>query len=102
MDCRHGSPLQNSHLAHLVCELFVRLQAVQRTSDTSFHLPLSQAELADVLGISTVHMNRMMSALRKIGVITWANHIITILDWEKLQRITEFDPTYLSLRREPR
>ena len=68
----------------------------------SFHLPVSQAELADVLGLSVVHMNRVISALRNSGVISWANHTVTILDWHKLQQIAEFDPTYLSMKREPR
>ena len=91
-----------SHLAHLFCELFVRLQVVKRTNGMSFHLPVSQAELADVLGLSVVHMNRVISALRNSGVIAWANHTVTILDWQKLQQIAEFDPTYLSMTREPR
>lgn len=91
-----------SHLAHLLCELFVRLQVVKRTNGMSFHLPVSQAELADVLGLSVVHMNRVISALRNSGVISWANHTVTILDWHKLQQIAEFDPTYLSMEREPR
>lgn len=91
-----------SHLAHLLCELFVRLQVVKRTNGMNFHLPVSQAELADVLGLSVVHMNRVISALRNSGVISWANHTVTILDWHKLQQIAEFDPTYLSMEREPR
>jgi hypothetical protein len=47
-------------------------------------------------------MNRVISALRNSGVIAWANHTVTILDWQKLQQIAEFDPTYLSMTREPR
>ncbi|WP_095202038.1 Crp/Fnr family transcriptional regulator [Mesorhizobium carmichaelinearum] len=91
-----------SHLAHLVCELFVRLQVVKHTTDMSFHLPLSQAELADVLGLSIVHMNRVIGALRQSGVVTWSNYTVTILDWHRLQEVAEFDPTYLSMMREPR
>ncbi|PDQ18362.1 Crp/Fnr family transcriptional regulator [Mesorhizobium sanjuanii] len=91
-----------SHLAHLICELFIRLQVVKRTAGMSFLLPLSQAELADVLGLSVVHMNRVIGTLRKIGVIGWANHKVTILDWQRLVEIAEFDPTYLSMNREPR
>ena len=52
-----GRRSKTSHLAHLVCELFVRLQVVNRTNGMNFHLPLSQVELADVLGLSVVHMN---------------------------------------------
>jgi CRP-like cAMP-binding protein len=97
-----GRRSKTSHLAHLVCELFVRLQVVKQTSGMSFRLPLSQAELADVLGLSIVHMNRVIGALRRLGVIGWANHMVTILDWQRLVEIAEFDPTYLSMNREPR
>jgi CRP-like cAMP-binding protein len=97
-----GRRSKTSHLAHLVCELFVRLQVVKQTNGMSFRLPLSQAELADVLGLSVVHMNRVIGALRRVGVIGWANHMVTILDWQRLVEIAEFDPTYLSMNREPR
>ncbi|MBW8908976.1 MAG: Crp/Fnr family transcriptional regulator [Mesorhizobium sp.] len=97
-----GRRSKTSHLAHLICELFVRLQVVKKTSDMSFHLPLSQAELADVLGLSVVHMNRVIGTLRRMDVISWASHRITILDWQRLVQIAEFDPTYLSMNREPR
>jgi len=97
-----GRRSKTSHLAHLICELFVRLQVVKKTRDMSFHLPLSQAELADVLGLSVVHMNRVIGTLRRMNVVNWTNHMITILDWQRLIVIAEFDPTYLSMTREPR
>ncbi|WP_117191137.1 Crp/Fnr family transcriptional regulator [Rhizobium terrae] len=91
-----------SHLAHIICELYVRLTAVRRTHERSFYLPLSQGEMADVLGLSLVHMNRVIQALRREGLISWINQTITVLDWEGLVEMAEFDPTYLSLRVEPR
>ncbi|TIQ26781.1 MAG: Crp/Fnr family transcriptional regulator [Mesorhizobium sp.] len=97
-----GRRSKTSHLAHLICELFVRLQVVRKTRDMSFHLRLSQAELADVLGLSVVHMNRVIATLRRMDVINWTNHTVTILDWQRLVDVAEFDPTYLSMRNEPR
>ncbi|RRH94976.1 Crp/Fnr family transcriptional regulator [Mesorhizobium tamadayense] len=97
-----GRRSKTSHLAHLICELFVRLQVVKKTRGMSFNLPLSQAELADVLGLSVVHMNRVIGALRRMNVIGWVNHTVTILDWNRLVAIAEFDPTYLSMSNEPR
>ncbi|MBZ9995206.1 Crp/Fnr family transcriptional regulator [Mesorhizobium sp. BH1-1-4] len=97
-----GRRSKTAHLAHLLCELFVRLQVVKHTRGMTFRLPLSQAELADVLGLSVVHMNRVIGALRNLGAIGWTSHMVTILDWERLMTIAEFDPTYLSMRREPR
>jgi hypothetical protein len=90
------------HLAHLFCDVFVMVQVVKKTRDMGFHLPLSQAQLADVLGLSVVHMNRVIGTLRRQNVISWTGHMITILDWERLVTIAEFDPTYLSMAHEPR
>ncbi|WP_105438215.1 Crp/Fnr family transcriptional regulator [Neorhizobium sp. T25_13] len=91
-----------SHLAHILCELYVRLDVVRRTNGWSFYLPLSQGEMADVLGLSLVHMNRVIQTLRRERLISWSNQTITILDWERLKDVAEFDPTYLSLSVEPR
>jgi CRP-like cAMP-binding protein len=90
------------HAAHLFCEMFLRLQAVGLTEDDSFKLPLTQAELGDTLGLSTVHVNRVIQELRAEGLITWRGETVVITDWPRLQQIAEFDPTFLSLGREPR
>ena len=97
-----GRRSKASHLAHIICELFVRLRCVHKTNGWSFYFPLSQGEMADVLGLSLVHMNRVIQTLRRHGLISWASQTITILDWEKLKDVAEFDPTYLSLSAEPR
>lgn len=97
-----GRRSKTSHLAHILCELYVRLEVVRRTDGWAFHLPLSQGEMADVLGLSLVHMNRVIQTLRRERLISWSNQTITILDWERLQEVAEFDPTYLSLFVEPR
>ena len=89
------------HLAHLVCELYLRLQAVGQTGDLTFDLPLTQAVLGDALGLSTVHVSRLISELRGEGVINWSNGQIDILDWRRLAEIAEFDPTYLRLQSDP-
>ena len=89
------------HLAHLVCELYLRLQAVGQTGDLSFDLPLTQNVLGDALGLSTVHVSRLISELRAEGVVQWSGGRIDILDWRRLAEIAEFDPTYLRLQSEP-
>ena len=63
---------------------------------------VGQAEMADVLGLSVVHMNRVIQSLRREDLISWTHHTISILDWVRLQEVAEFDPTYLSMVREPR
>jgi CRP-like cAMP-binding protein len=90
------------HTAHLLCELFARVRAVGLVTDDSFELPLTQAEMGDSLGLSTVHVNRVLQELRKEGVITWRGETLVVKDWPRLQQIAEFDPTFLSLEVEPR
>ncbi len=91
-----------ARLAHLICELYRRLEVVGLVRDGGFDLPLTQAELADVLGLSTVHVNRVVQTLRQQGMIAWPGRVLTVLDWDRLQAYAEFDPTYLHLDREPR
>jgi CRP-like cAMP-binding protein len=91
-----------ARLAHLICELFTRFQAVGKADGLSFSLPLTQAQMGDVLGISSVHMNRTLQELRREGLISWQGQAVTIKDWQHLKSLAEFDPAYLSLEREPR
>jgi CRP-like cAMP-binding protein len=91
-----------ARLAHLICELFMRLQAVGKADGLRFSLPLTQAQTGDVLGISAVHLNRTLQELRREGLISWQGQAVAIKDWQRLQALAEFDPAYLSLEREPR
>lgn len=90
------------HMAHFLCEMFLRLQVVGQVNDLSFRLPLTQIELGDILGLSSVHVNRTIQDLRARALVHWQDQVVTILDWDKLRQTAEFDPTYLSLQREPR
>ncbi|MCB5204073.1 Crp/Fnr family transcriptional regulator [Neorhizobium sp. T786] len=97
-----GRRSKSSHLAHILCELYSRLKVVDRVDGQSFAFPLSQGEMADVMGLSLVHMNRVIQTMRREGLISWVNQIITILDWDRLSSLAEFDPLYLNLWVEPR
>lgn len=97
-----GRRSKRAHIAHLICELYVRLKTVGRVDVWSFQLSLTQAELADVIGISLVHVNKTLQALKRENVFYWENRTLTIIDWERLKHIAEFDDTYLSLSVEPR
>src|SRR3954463_9506641 len=87
-------------MAHLLCELYVRLKAVGLTSGDTYEFPITQAEFGDALGLSTVHVNRTLQELRGEGLITLRNGSVTVLDWDRLREAGEFDPTYLHLRKE--
>ena len=86
-------------IAHLFCELFVRLQSIGQTQDQTIRLPITQEELGDALGLSAVHTNRSLQELRAQGLFTFEGGRLTILDWDGLRRIGEFEPGYLHFRR---
>jgi CRP-like cAMP-binding protein len=73
------------------------MQAVELVEDHAFDLPLTQAELADALGLSTVHVNRVLQSLRGQGLISLHGKSMRVLDWEELKTVGEFDPIYLHL-----
>jgi hypothetical protein len=74
----------------------LRLDAVGLSRNGSYDLPVTQMELADALGLSAVHVNRTLQALRSEGLITLQGGKVTIEDWDGLQAAGEFDATYLS------
>ncbi len=97
-----GRRSAEQHLAHLICELYVRLEAAGVASDFTFEFPVTQVQLGDVLGLSVVHVNRKLQDLRGAGLIEWRDGKVKINDFDSLANLSEFDPTYLSLRRESR
>lgn len=82
-------------LAHLVCELYVRLKVAGKARHMTFPLPLTQADLADTLGLSVVHVNRVLKILRTQRLILLEDQTLTILDWNELAQLAEFDASYL-------
>jgi len=97
-----GRRTAEQRMAHLLCELYLRLEAAGIATGNSFHLPLTQSQLADLLGLSVVHVNKKLQKLRLSGLVDWRGGIVVIRDFADLARLAEFDPTYLSLRVEPR
>jgi len=89
-----------NRMAHLLCEFWMRLRAVGLTQGHSFTLPVTQVELADAIGASTVHVNRVFQELRTNGLIRTTGAQVNIPDWEKLKEAADFDPLYLHLRQD--
>jgi CRP-like cAMP-binding protein len=87
-----------TRMAHLLCEFLARLKAVELAKDGTFDLPITQAELADCTGTSTVHVNRVLQALRAHGLIRTKGTQITIPDPDRLREAGDFDPLYLHLQ----
>ncbi len=86
-----------ARIAHLLCEFVVRMRAVGLTEDHTCNLPTTQSELADALGLTPVHVNRVLQELRGAGLISLKGSVLQVLDWEGLKQAGEFDPTYLHL-----
>jgi len=90
-----------ARMAHLFCELYVRLDVVGRTKGNRYEFPLTQRELSECLGLTVVHVNRTLQELRRKGLVEFENRHLTILDRLGLEGIAEFDPNYLYLERRP-
>jgi CRP-like cAMP-binding protein len=83
-------------MAHYLCEMYSRLNAVGLvTTAGQFDLPVTQAELGEALGLSTVHVNRTIQQLRKKGLITMGNGSVVMRDFAGLAAISSFDGQYL-------
>jgi CRP-like cAMP-binding protein len=89
-----------SRMAHVFCELIVRLRAVGLVEDHACTLPITQGEFADAIGVSTVHVNRVLQEMRANGIIELSGDRLKVPDWETLKRAGDFDPIYLHLKRE--
>jgi CRP-like cAMP-binding protein len=84
-----------ARLAHLICELSFRFRAAGVADEDNCAFPLTQSEAADALGISVVHMNRVLQQLRKKGLVSLSRGQLSIIDKDALYLAAEFDPEYL-------
>ena len=82
-------------IAHLFCELETRLAMVGLVEEGRFALPLTQPDLAEACGITGVHANRTLRALRERGLMTFRDGVAEIGDLAGLRRAADFDPRYL-------
>lgn len=85
-------------VTHLMCELYVRATTIGLSLDGEVRFPLSQLLLADALGMTPVHLNRVLKELRERGVMTLSRGSLTITDAAQLVSIAGFDENYLHRR----
>ncbi|WP_233503430.1 Crp/Fnr family transcriptional regulator [Sphingomonas psychrotolerans] len=96
-----GRRSSTERAAHLMCELYIRAQNIGLVEGTEFELPLSQIVLADALGMTPVHTNRVLKQLRLAGAMVLRRGSLTIMDPVKLIQIAGFDENYLHRRLHP-
>ena len=92
-----GQRRAEERMAHFLCEMMMRLDAVDLVNDNTFELPLTQNELGESLGLSTVHVNRTLQKLRGSGLIAFERKTVTVLNPKALQALCGFNPNYLHL-----
>jgi CRP-like cAMP-binding protein len=88
-----------ARLAHLLCGIGLRFEQAKLAVRDDFRLELTQSQLADVLGVTPVHLNRTMQALRRDGLLKTKGSHYQLPDRERLMRIAQFDDSYLLLKR---
>jgi CRP-like cAMP-binding protein len=81
--------------AHLLLELEARLMLIDHGTDTGFTCPLTQQDLADALGLTTIHINRTLRDLRQRGLLAFQNSHVEFIDRAALADLTQFSPAYL-------
>lgn len=92
-----GRRSAEARLAHLLCEVALRLEQSGEGDRSAFHLRATQVHIADVLGISTVHVSRSLQSLRARGLVEAQDYAYRLPDFPALARFAEFDPAYLLL-----
>lgn len=93
-----GRRAAEQRVAHLFCEIYTRLEAVGGASVGEFSLPIPQALLADTVGMSDVHVNRSLRALREAGLVRFHRQHVVIPDVQRLAEFSGFNPDYLHLQ----
>ncbi|MCK1283884.1 Crp/Fnr family transcriptional regulator [Bradyrhizobium sp. 44] len=86
-----------TRIAHVLYEIFVRLRAVDPADERECESPVTQAEIDDAPGLSTVHVNRSLQELRGADLISLSGGVLAVLNWSGLREAGEFDPKHLHL-----
>jgi CRP-like cAMP-binding protein len=88
-----------ARVAHVLCELTMRLGAVGLLRDDSLSIPWTQADVADATGMTAIHANRVIQDLRSRGIVQWEAKHVKIVHWERLVEVAGFSADYLHLKR---
>ena len=86
-----------ARIAHLLCELGLRMEAAGLAEAGCYDLPLTQEQIADAAGLTPVHVNRVLQTLGRLGLIERDRRSVAIPDWERLSGIGDFNGRYLHL-----
>jgi CRP-like cAMP-binding protein len=96
-----GARDSKQRLAHLLCEVQRRMISVGIAKDNEFHFPVTQQELGEAMGISTVHVNRSVQALREEGLVEFKRGVVTLPNPARLRQLAQFSDKYLHIEEGP-
>jgi len=89
-------------MAHFLCEMGMRMENAERGTRLNFMLEVTQAQLGDVLGLTSVHVNRTLKSLRDDGLVKTSGRNFQVQDWPALAALGDFDGAYLQIDDPPR
>lgn len=86
-----------TRIAHILCEFSLRLEAAGLGAEHRYELPMTQEQLADAVGLTPVHVNRVLKSLGDDGLIRREKRSLVILNWERMREVGDFNDRYLHL-----
>lgn len=92
-----GQREAKARVAHILCEFSKRVELAGLRSEEGFQFPMTQEQLGEATGLTTVHVNRTLKALERDGLIERARRLIHIPDWQRLRTVAGFSAVYLHL-----
>ncbi len=95
-----GRRSPDKRIGHLLCEMLLRLRAAGLADHDRFTFPITQADLGDTMGLSTVHVNRTLQDLKEKKLIIARRGVFEVLDFARLRTFCDFEPSYLHLFRD--
>ncbi|HEV2080584.1 MAG TPA: Crp/Fnr family transcriptional regulator [Allosphingosinicella sp.] len=98
----HGARDSREQIAHLMYEMLIRYRIIGQAANDTFPFLLTQEELGDATGITSVHVNRTLQQLRSEGLIDLRNRTLTVLDTDGLRKAAQYESAYLHLTRTER
>jgi CRP-like cAMP-binding protein len=96
-----GRKKAKARIAHIMCEMGMRMETARLGTRTSFQFNVTQEQLSDASGLTAVHVNRTLQQIRRDGLLTFSSRHVEVMDWEALASLAEFDPAYLMLEGPP-
>jgi CRP-like cAMP-binding protein len=86
-----------SRIAHLLCEFALRMREAGLADGNGYHMPMTQEQIADAVGLTPVHVNRVLQELGRLALIERNRRAVTIVHWDELRKIGDFSERYLHM-----